>query len=156
MPRKSFPITYKYGLQRKGGDMELEVRPQPCPETNPMRGSAKVADVESWGGFREQMCTEPSRLLAVGQVGENRIASLVQPEGTGEGDAAAAAVASAEPVMLVRDDGPFRHETSWRGAAVAVPVFSLRTRDSVGVGEFDDIRQLVDLCHTAGVRPATP
>ena len=90
-------------------------------------------------------------MLGCGQVGENRIASLAQPEEGGEqGDAVASSGAAAEPVMLVRDDGPFRHEASWRGAAVAVPVFSLRTRDSVGVGEFDDIRQLVDLCHAAG------
>ena len=32
----------------------------------------------------------------------------------------------------------------WRGAGVAVPVFSLRTKDSFGVGEFNDIKRLVD------------
>ena len=34
VPRKSFPITYKYGLQRKGGDMELEARPQSPPRSS--------------------------------------------------------------------------------------------------------------------------
>ena len=34
----------------------------------------------------------------------------------------------------------------WRGAGVAVPVFSLRTRDSVGAGEFLDLLQLIQLC----------
>lgn len=35
----------------------------------------------------------------------------------------------------------------WRGAGVAVPVFSLRTHDSVGCGEFLDLLKLVDFCH---------
>jgi hypothetical protein len=33
---------------------------------------------------------------------------------------------------------------------VAFPVFSLRTHDSVGVGEFLDINRLVDVCCLAG------
>jgi 4-alpha-glucanotransferase len=59
-------------------------------------------------------------------------------------------ISSTEPVMIVRDDGAFRHERLWRGAGLAVPVFSLRSRESVGVGEFADIRKLVDLCSAAG------
>ena len=38
----------------------------------------------------------------------------------------------------------------WRGAGVAVPVFALRSRRSVGVGEFLDIKLLVDICHASG------
>lgn len=44
----------------------------------------------------------------------------------------------------------------WRGSGVACPVFSLRTRDSVGVGEFLDINRLVDVCCMAGGRVCTP
>ena len=33
---------------------------------------------------------------------------------------------------------------TWKGAGVAIPVFSLRTEKSVGVGEFTDIHTLVD------------
>ncbi|CAL8472202.1 g11744 [Coccomyxa elongata] len=97
-PLKNFPITYKYGLRRKNGDLELEV-------------------------------------------GENRIMSMDvdQEERTA-------------PALIVRDDGPFRHEKHWRGAAVALPVFCLRTQDSVGVGEFEDIKKLVDVCDVAGLR----
>ena len=32
----------------------------------------------------------------------------------------------------------------WRGAGVAVPVFSLKTEESFGVGEFNDLKKLVD------------
>ena len=38
----------------------------------------------------------------------------------------------------------------WRGAGVAVPVFSLRSEESFGVGEFNDIRHLVDWAVKAG------
>ena len=38
----------------------------------------------------------------------------------------------------------------WRGAGVAVPVFALRTEDSFGVGEFHDIKKLVDWAVAAG------
>lgn len=48
------------------------------------------------------------------------------------------------------------HPDQWKGAGVAVPVFSLRSKRSVGVGEFRDIRALVDMCEVAGaVLPAT-
>jgi hypothetical protein len=38
-----------------------------------------------------------------------------------------------------------RRDRHWRGAGLAVPVFSLRTHHSVGVGEFLDLIPLVDL-----------
>lgn len=42
--------------------------------------------------------------------------------------------------------------TSWRGAGVSIPVFSLRTRQSFGIGEFTDIKKLADWSHAAGLR----
>ncbi|MFM2138388.1 MAG: hypothetical protein RJA57_695 [Bacteroidota bacterium] len=42
--------------------------------------------------------------------------------------------------------------TSWKGAGVAIPVFSLRSRNSFGVGEFSDIRLLVDWAAACGLR----
>ena len=38
----------------------------------------------------------------------------------------------------------------WRGAGVAVPVFSLRSRDSLGVGEFQDLKKLADWAAECG------
>ena len=38
-----------------------------------------------------------------------------------------------------------RRDRLWRGAGEAVPVFSLLSRDSVGVGEFLDLIKLIDL-----------
>ena len=58
---------------------------------------------------------------------------------------------SAAPALIMQDDGTFRHERLWRGSAIALPVFALRTRDSVGAGEFEDLKKLVTLCHQAGM-----
>jgi 4-alpha-glucanotransferase len=41
---------------------------------------------------------------------------------------------------------------TWKGAGVAVPVFSLRTRNSFGVGEFADIKLLVDWAQATGLK----
>ena len=38
----------------------------------------------------------------------------------------------------------------WRGAGTAVPVFSLRTKESFGIGEFADIKKLVDWAVATG------
>lgn len=44
-------------------------------------------------------------------------------------------------------DGEFRYESGlWRGAGVQVPVFSLRSKQGVGIGEFLDLKLLADFC----------
>lgn len=73
--------------------------------------------------------------------GENRMVTISQNE-----------VQCRAPALVVRNDGYFRHERRWRGAGVAIPVFSLRTKRSVGCGEFADINDLVDFCADAGLR----
>lgn len=81
-------------------------------------------------------------------MGENRIVSL---DNESESESRAA------PALVVQDDGTFRHERMWRGSAIAMPVFALRSRDSVGAGEFQDLKKLVMLCHQAGkVPPRSP
>jgi 4-alpha-glucanotransferase len=41
---------------------------------------------------------------------------------------------------------------TWRGAGVAIPVFSLRTEKSFGVGEFTDLKLLADWCVKVGIK----
>ena len=41
---------------------------------------------------------------------------------------------------------------NWRGAGVAIPVFSLRSENSLGVGEFTDIKLLVDWGKQVGLK----
>jgi 4-alpha-glucanotransferase len=40
----------------------------------------------------------------------------------------------------------------WKGAGVAIPVFSLRSENSFGVGEFADLKLLADWCNQAGLK----
>ena len=43
-------------------------------------------------------------------------------------------------------------EQTWRVAGVVVPVFSLRSESSYGVGDFGDLRRLVDWAETTGMK----
>ena len=51
-----------------------------------------------------------------------------------------------------RNDGEFRHSKMWRGAGSAIPVFSLRTAESFGVGEFPDLIKFIDWAKMTGQR----
>jgi 4-alpha-glucanotransferase len=55
--------------------------------------------------------------------------------------------------LTILHDG-FIHlpNSTWKGAGVSIPVFSLRSRDSMGTGEFSDIRLLVDWAHKCGLK----
>jgi 4-alpha-glucanotransferase len=41
---------------------------------------------------------------------------------------------------------------TWKGAGVAIPVFSLRSESSFGVGEFEDLKLLADWCRRTGLK----
>lgn len=60
------------------------------------------------------------------------------------------AVPGTAPVVLAYVNSGFRYSNQWRGAGVALPVFSIRTKDSCGVGEFNDLPKLVDFCKATG------
>lgn len=49
------------------------------------------------------------------------------------------------------DDG-FRQLSLWRGAGVAVPIFSLRSHSSMGIGSFSDLKLLIDWSHHVGLK----
>ena len=52
--------------------------------------------------------------------------------------------------LVVNDLVPAFQSLPWRGAGTAVPVFSLRTEESFGVGEFHDLEKLVDWAVATG------
>ncbi|KAK4481786.1 hypothetical protein RD792_012697 [Penstemon davidsonii] len=54
-----------------------------------------------------------------------------------------------QPKYIVLSDGLMR-EMPWRGAGVAIPMFSVRSEADVGVGEFLDLKLLVDLAVESG------
>ncbi|KAJ4977566.1 hypothetical protein NE237_008346 [Protea cynaroides] len=53
------------------------------------------------------------------------------------------------PKYICLSDGFFR-EMPWRGAGVAIPMFSIRSEDDLGVGEFLDLKLLVDWAVESG------
>ncbi len=57
-----------------------------------------------------------------------------------------------DTILYRQTDENFRYEKGWRGAGVAIPVFSLRSSAGGGVGEFPDIERLVDWAKITGLK----
>ncbi|CAN6443473.1 unnamed protein product [Victoria cruziana] len=53
------------------------------------------------------------------------------------------------PRHILASDGTFR-EAPWRGAGVAIPMFSVRSENDLGVGEFLDLKLLIDWAVDSG------
>jgi len=56
-----------------------------------------------------------------------------------------------DKVSLIRD-GFVNLDKNWRGTGIAVPVFSLRSDNGLGVGEFNDIKLLVDWAKSVSIK----
>lgn len=55
--------------------------------------------------------------------------------------------------QVIINDGFARFPLSpWKGAGVSIPVFSLRSEKSFGVGEFSDLKTLADWCRRVGLK----
>lgn len=59
---------------------------------------------------------------------------------------------SVEKKTIVHDGFVRLQRNTWKGAGVAIPVFSLRTDNSFGIGEFTDIKLLVDWSVEVGLK----
>ena len=60
------------------------------------------------------------------------------------------AATNADEALVLEGLRPQFDMAPWRGAGVAIPVFSLRSKSSFGVGEFNDIRLMVDWAAKTG------
>jgi 4-alpha-glucanotransferase len=69
--------------------------------------------------------------------GDNRV--VYEPVGKGK-------------LVIVNDGFLHMNASSWKGAGVAIPVFSLRSDKSAGVGEFADIKLLADWASKVGLK----
>ena len=55
--------------------------------------------------------------------------------------------------VTIINDGFINYQPGlWKGAGVAIPVFSLRSKKSFGVGEFSDIKLLIDWANQTGIK----
>lgn len=55
-------------------------------------------------------------------------------------------------ITLIHDGFAHLPNDTWKGAGVSIPVFSLRSKNSFGVGEFADIKLLVDWAKETGLK----
>ncbi|HWX22556.1 MAG TPA: 4-alpha-glucanotransferase [Candidatus Binatia bacterium] len=55
-------------------------------------------------------------------------------------------------LTIVNDGFATLAATTWKGAGVSIPVFSLRSESSFGVGEFTDLKLLADWCRRTGLK----
>jgi 4-alpha-glucanotransferase len=60
--------------------------------------------------------------------------------------------AAKKKVTIIHDGFAALKNGTWRGAGVAIPVFSLRSKNGFGTGEFADIKLLVDWAKQSGVK----
>jgi 4-alpha-glucanotransferase len=71
----------------------------------------------------------------------------------GAGPDRIAAIVKAPKAVVQISDGFVKITNSvWKGAGVGLPVFSIRTKSSFGVGDFDDIKLLVDWAERVGLK----
>ena len=57
-----------------------------------------------------------------------------------------------QALTIVTDEHFIRTIPSWRATGVAIPVFSLRSDDGFGIGEFNDLKKMVDWAKKTGQR----
>lgn len=57
-----------------------------------------------------------------------------------------------DKLVMVNDGFVHLNIKQWKGTGVAIPVFSLRSKQSAGVGEFADIKKLVDWANQVGIK----
>ncbi len=55
-------------------------------------------------------------------------------------------------LTIIHDGFIDLRDKSWKGAGVAIPVFSLRSKKSFGAGEFNDLKLLVDWAVETGIK----
>ena len=60
--------------------------------------------------------------------------------------------ATPERTVVVHDGFAILPNDTWKAAGVAIPVFSLKTKNSFGTGEFTDIKLLVDWAKLVGLK----
>jgi len=57
-----------------------------------------------------------------------------------------------QALTIVTDEHFIRTIPSWKATGVAIPVFSLRSEDGFGIGEFNDLKKMVDWAKKTGQR----
>jgi 4-alpha-glucanotransferase len=109
--------------------------------------------------YKYVVVDDKSHELVAWEEGENRNVEVpggvaVTPVGRTDGGGQGSVTGGVpEGTVLVLHGGHLRlREEPWRAAGVAVPVFSLRSEHSYGVGDFGDLRRFVDWAVATGMK----
>ena len=95
--------------------------------------------------YKYVVVDEQTHELTAWEEGDNRIVSICSPDGV--------VPELPDGQVLVLHGGHLRlREDNWRLAGVAVPVFSLRSEHSYGVGDFGDLKRMVDWAVVTGMK----
>lgn len=110
------------------------------PDTYPY-WSLEVTDGSLDAGFSyKYIIKDPSRELVMYENGPDRPVPGLSAEET----------TPATKRLVSTPDDKFRYASKWKGAGIAIPVFSLRSRKGLGTGEFADLKLLADWCASCG------
>ncbi|MCS6834223.1 MAG: 4-alpha-glucanotransferase, partial [Flammeovirgaceae bacterium] len=92
---------------------------------------------EEYVGYKYGIYDEERKKIVTWEEGDNRYLKVNRKKRT----------------LSVRTDEHFRYPVgNWKGAGVAIPVFSIRSHHGTGVGEFTDIKLMVDWCKKVGLK----
>ncbi|HBM15940.1 MAG TPA: 4-alpha-glucanotransferase [Lentisphaeria bacterium] len=104
-------------------------------EVNPYVWRVAVEIDSAWKVEYKYAVLEP-RKMTVMETGDNRSINLREMKYS----------------FILKKDQNFNYGSlEYRGAGLAIPVFSIRTQKSCGVGDFADIKLLVDWCKKVGI-----
>ena len=112
-------------------------------ESNPPYAKAEFEVAESFE-YKFVIADRKTGDILVWEDGWNRFLDLVRKgKGAGKGK-------PENTDIKVREDLPRLGRQGWKGAGTAIPVFSLRSMDDFGVGEFHDLKKMVDWAAMTG------
>ena len=94
--------------------------------------------------YKYVVVDDQTHTLVVWEEGENRTTEGLLPPDN--------AMVPDGTVLVVYGENLRIRELTWRAAGVVVPVFSLRSTHSYGVGDFGDLRRLVDWAAATGMK----
>lgn len=100
--------------------------------------SVDLAGNDSAIGYKYGVYNKKEKIFVQYENGDNRVLYLF-------GDT------SPRRITILHDGFVQLPNNTWKGAGVAIPVFSLRSKNSFGVGEFADIQLLVDWAGQTGL-----
>jgi len=127
-----------YGSTKNLGNWNIDEPIILAPENNWYTTSVFLEEYEWPASYKYGIYNIIENKLVRFEEGENRIIRKFE---------------EAEKGITIFNDGFVNYQRGlWRGAGVSIPVFSLRSQKSFGVGEFSDIKLLIDWAKKTGLK----